>query len=57
MVGKIIWIAPPSKITKDREEIFDVEIQVSLEFKAHLNYGQTGIAEIVTRVRSALDFF
>jgi HlyD family secretion protein len=57
VVGKIIWIAPSSRITSDQEEVFDVEIQVSPEFKAHLNYGQTGTAEIVTRVRSVIDFF
>lgn len=57
VVGKIIWIAPSSRITSDQEEVFDVEIQVNPEFKAHLTYGQTGTAEIVTRVRSVIDFF
>jgi hemolysin D len=55
--GKIIWIAPSSRITSNQEEVFDVEIQVNPKFKAHLTYGQTGTAEIVTRVRSVADFF
>jgi hemolysin D len=59
--GKISWISPNSKQVNDLESTYSLEIELNqwqnIKVRDHLNFGQTGIAEVIVRKKKILDFY
>lgn len=60
VVGKIAWISPNSQPVADKQDSYDLEIQLNphqnAKLRNYLDFGQTGVAEIVVRKKNLIDY-
>jgi hemolysin D len=60
VTGKIAWISPNSQPVADSQDTYDLEIKMNpnqnAKLRNYLNYGQTGVAEVIVRKKNIIDY-